>query len=1217
MTTCLVGIGTSAGGLRALEEFFDTMPADSGASFVVVQHLSPNAKSLLKELLERRTAMGVRWIEDGMTVEPNTVYLMPPGHDLILQDEQLRFIQQQDSPPPHRNLPIDRFFSSLAQVYGDRAIGVVLSGTGSDGTKGLASISTAGGCTFAQTPDSAELDGMPHRAIAAGRVDHILSPAEIAQTIYAILDRQRSRQTSPKCGPSQEEDLKSVQQTLQNRTAELEASEARLAGILALANDAIISVNLQQQITLFNKGAESIFGYTAAEVLGQPLSILMPNRYAHTHHHHVQHYADSQDGARPMAQRGMIWARRKDGSEFPAEASISKLELNGEVTFTTFLRDISEREKAKAALSHLAAIITFSGDAIISKSLDGVVTSWNRGAELILGYTAEEMVGQSITPIIPEHKRTEEAAILERVRQGESMQLETQRHRKDGHLVDLSITISPIRDQDGRVIGASKIARDISDRVAMEAARQQAEAALQDSESTKHAIIQAIPDLLIHMKVDGTYLGFICNTEFNVLPSAQFHPNMHITEILPPDIATAQLQAAQIAIASGTVQVLEQSLMVNGIPCYEEVRIAPLRADEVLVMIRDMSDRRQAELQLHSSEQRLQLALEASRDGLWDWDIATGHVYMSPRWVEMLGYPVGELSEHVDTWAHLIHPDDTGWVMQRLEAHLANPSVGYNFEYRMKTKQGNWLWIANYGKVVDYDPDGKPCRMIGLHRDISEQKQKEAALQAAREASEAANQAKSIFLANMSHELRTPLNVILGFAQVMRNDPALTPSQGKDLDTIRRSGDHLLSLINDVLDLSKIEAGKLVIDNTPFDLWGMLHTLDTMMAERAKSKGISLEVAIAPDVPQFILADEQKIRQVLLNLLSNAVKFTHQGGVILRVCQLADDRLDGGNPQRFTLEFTVIDTGVGIDPAEQEAIFDPFVQADSGRKTMTGTGLGLTISRKLLELMHGSITIQSVVNQGSTFTVVVPVQRSDRPVPAPAQSMAKVIGLAPGQPTWRILVVDDQLENQILVIRILADLGLEVRQASNGQEAVYCWQVWQPDLILMDLRMPGMDGYTATQQIRTLEQATTHPPTVIIALTAQAIQGDRDRALSAGCNDYISKPFATETLLFKLQEHIGVAYLYDDTAAATTHPTTTSDPAADSAPSYDHTLLAQLPPRWLHNLEDAALCLDDRLISQLIAELPAELAPLSRYISDLVDQFQFEQLITWIHAIEH
>ncbi|MEG4516107.1 MULTISPECIES: PAS domain S-box protein [unclassified Microcoleus] len=881
---------------------------------------------------------------------------------------------------------------------------------------------------------------------------------------------------------------------------DLQISQSRFAGILEIASDAIISINTNQQITLFNKGAERIFGYAAEEVLGKPLAMLMPSRFAEVHHQHISEYAHKGAYARQMAQRGAIFGRRKDGTEFPAEASISKIEIGGEIIFTTFLRDITARQRS-------------------------------------------------------------------------------------------------------------------------EAERQQAEQALRESETRFQAFMNHSPAVAWITDENGVML-YASQTYLNTLelPSEDVI-GKSIFELYPAAFAQQYLDNIQTVVETNElIETIEMASRRDGTLGEFLVYkfLIPDLPGQMLVggVAIDVTRQHQAETALQLSEERLKLALEASGDGLWDWDIETGKLYVNSYYQEMLGYKPGELVMDVNVWEQMIHPDDKFWVFEALHSNLQDSSVKYAFDYRVRCKSGEWKWIANYGKVVAYDEDGKPLRMIGTHKDISDRKQKELALQHAMEAAEAANLAKSTFLANMSHELRTPLNVILGFAQVMTHDPSLTPNQKQDLQTIRRSGDHLLSLINDVLDLSKIESGHCTVEQSGLDLIALLHSLRNMLAERATSKGLNLCFEIAPEVPQFMLVDAQKLRQVLLNLLSNAIKFTDRGSITLQVSIEACGTV-ALSTTRPILQFVVADTGLGIAPIELDTIFDAFVQAQAGKRSTGGTGLGLTISRKLLELMGGKISVSSTVGQGSTFTFTLPVSPISGVNVTPEENNRLVIGLAAGQRDHRILVVDDQAENRLLMVRLLTQLGLEVKEATNGQQAVQIWQQWQPDLTWMDIRMPVLDGYEATKQIRAMEDGQN---SIIIALTAQASQSDRALALAAGCNDYISKPFREQTLFLKMAEYLGLEYVYQE------EETEKGERGTDGFPSYlcsvassvsdslDPMLLATLPKVWVVQLEDAALCGDDVAIIELVAQLSSELAQFGTHLTELANQYQFEKIINLIQG---
>lgn len=500
------------------------------------------------------------------------------------------------------------------------------------------------------------------------------------------------------------------------------------------------------------------------------------------------------------------------------------------------------------------------------------------------------------------------------------------------------------------------------------------------------------------------------------------------------------------------------------------------------------------------------------------------------------------------------------------------------------------------------DVNGQVTGIVGATTDVTALKQTEQALQQAKEAAEAANKAKSIFLANMSHELRTPLNVILGFVQVMQRDHLLTSEQQENLQIIRRSGDHLLSLINDVLDLSKIEAGHITLDESNIDLIDLLQSLEQMFCQRAEAKGLQLHLELASDLPQYVTTDANKLRQVLINLLSNAIKFTQQGEVSLRVQTIENLYDQSSTHHQISIHFEVNDTGIGIHPSELETIFNAFVQTQAGKVLPDGTGLGLTISRKFVQMMGGDITVQSIPDHGSTFAFTIPFQVAQLADASVTHSNNRVIGLAPNQPIYRILVVDDQPENRKLLVRLLTQIGLEVREATNGQEAITECQQWQPHLIYMDIRMPLLNGYEATQQIRTI--ANDHPP-IIIALTAQASKSDRTLAFASGCNDYLSKPFQEEVLFRKMAKHLGLKYRYDTdqtlvSAEGSHHVAITLHPSD----------LCIMPSEWIVALHQAALLCDDNRMEYLIQQIPAQQSFLTKGLRQLMQNYRFQEIIS-------
>jgi signal transduction histidine kinase/DNA-binding LytR/AlgR family response regulator len=437
----------------------------------------------------------------------------------------------------------------------------------------------------------------------------------------------------------------------------------------------------------------------------------------------------------------------------------------------------------------------------------------------------------------------------------------------------------------------------------------------------------------------------------------------------------------------------------------------------------------------------------------------------------------------------------------------------------------------------------------------------------AKEAAEAASRAKSAFLANMSHELRTPLNAVLGFSQLMTRAAGLSAEQKENLAIINRSGEHLLSLINGVLDLSRIESGRVPLQESEIDLYVLLRELEPVVRERAQRRQLAFSVEQDAELPRRVRLDGGKLRQILMNLLGNAIKYTEQGGVALRARGAAADASG-----RARLRFEVEDTGPGIREEDRARIFLPFVQG-AARAATDGSGLGLAIARQYAELMGGALGLRSEVGRGSTFQLEVPatvLAGAEAPgTPAPAGT--HVVAVAPGQPQRRLLIAEDQPENRLLLRRILAPLGFELREACDGLEAIEAFRAWQPDLVWMDIRMPRMDGLEATRRIRALPGG---HKVRIVALTAHALEEERARIMAVGCDDFIRKPYRDAELFEALSRHLGVRFLRED------EPLPSSSGALP-----DPADLARVPEFALRALERAIVALDRDGVERAVEQI--------------------------------
>ncbi len=556
---------------------------------------------------------------------------------------------------------------------------------------------------------------------------------------------------------------------------------------------------------------------------------------------------------------------------------------------------------------------------------------------------------------------------------------------------------------------------------------------------------------------------------------------------------------------------------------------------------------------------------------------------------------------------------DPDWPEERWEEHWRELQAKGSmvFEGQHRTKDGVVFPVEISANYFQY---GQQDFNLALVRDITERKQVEDEvkrysdsledmvqrrtedLRLARDAADTANKAKSTFLANMSHELRTPLNAILGFSHMMQQDSSVSESQRQNLDIINNSGEHLLKLINDVLEIAKIEAGKQQLDTATFDLQALVREVSEMMQLRAGQKGVELKLEQSSGFPRYIKGDEARLRQILVNLVGNAVKFTDKGEVVIRLA-IKDNAV-----HHLLLE--VEDSGPGISAEDQDNLFQPFVQMPEG-KMQGGTGLGLSIVQQFVRLMNGTISVESELGKGSLFRVELPLDEAEEEdvIYLCEQSHGDVIGLVPGQPTYRILIAEDQYDNQLLLVKLMTDIGMEVRTASDGGECIRIFKEWKPDLIWMDRRMPVLDGVEATKRIRKLPKG---DEVKIVAVTASAFKEQKEELMASKMDGFVSKPYRFNEIYDCLQSQLGLKFLYSDENHGTQGVSATLNPE----------MLVGVGEELCTALGEAIDALDNRRIEEIIRRIGEKDRPLALILSRLADNYDYPTILNVLDSAD-
>lgn len=632
-----------------------------------------------------------------------------------------------------------------------------------------------------------------------------------------------------------------------------------------------------------------------------------------------------------------------------------------------------------------------------------------------------------------------------------------------------------------------------------------------------------------------------------------------------------------------------------------------------LAIVVDISDRRRAEEALKSSQARLESIATNIPGAIYSYivrpDNSFSFEYISEGCRELFELEPEQVLADATILLKQIHPDDVETYYEKIMDSQADLS-SFSHEWRHILPSGKTRWILGNCR-----PEKRPNGDIlwqGVVLDISDRKQAEEELVRAKELAEEANQAKTTFLTNMSHELRTPLNAILGFTQLLNYGDNLTEHQHNNLNIIQRSGEHLLSLINDILDLSKIEAGRVTVSNDDFDLWRMLEEMKDLFSLKASQKNLYLDCVYSSDLPRYIRGDRLKLRQIMINLIGNAIKFTEEGRVLIT----ADHKLISSSPPICCLQIAVNDTGVGMTPEEIAQLYEPFFQAKAGIDSQEGTGLGLTICQKYLQLMGAEIEIISEVGNGTIFQFKLPVEipknhpnKKDFKPPQIPDKIDDNYRKNNRKYPQRILIVEDNSDNQQLLYQILSPLGFQIQQATDGEEAIAIWQNFRPHLIWMDLRIPLIDGYEVTKEIRRREKSLgissdSQDKTIIIALTASAFVEERSEAIKAGCDEFVHKPIEVPKIMTYIAKFLGNDYQSTETIEVVESIYPNVDKNVDKIANQ----LAQMPLEWRTALADAVMTLNEPEINSLIEEISPQASELASALSQFAINFDYESI---------
>ena len=841
-------------------------------------------------------------------------------------------------------------------------------------------------------------------------------------------------------------------------------------------------------------------------------------------------------------------------------------------------------DKTTVSKDYVDNIIKSMINSLIVVSPENKIIRTNTATCMLLGYEEKELVGRTVETIFGGNGSSKDPWMKTMFAENHVSNIEEIYRTKNGQEIPVLLSASVMYDANKVIRGIVYVAQDITE-------RKRAEEALRESENKYRKIFENVQDIFYQTDNKGNII--------DISPSIERYSGFPREELIGKPVAEVyrnpedRIKLVQTIREKGEVVDYELRLKSKDNRLIYTSANAHIFFDSagkpigVEGTLRDITERKRAEEEL----QKLAAVVRYSSELVTLTNLDGKMVFLNEAGAKMLGISPEKIEQ---TNILEIIPDHLKERVQNevLPALMSHGTWEGDLQY-LNLKSGQLTDVHTMGFMIKDAVTGAPLFLANVSLDITEQKKLEAALHKAKEEAERANRAKTIFLANMSHEIRTPMNAILGFSQLMQRDPTVTPRQRQQLNTINRSGEHLLALINDILEISKIEAGRVTLNPTAFDLHALLNDLEMMFRLRTDAKNLQFSVERIGEVPRFVVCDEGKLREVLINLLGNAVKFTKKGEVILRV------RARQEETRGLRLLVEVEDTGPGMAAEEMGRLFHHFEQARAGREAGAGTGLGLAISREFVRLMGGDITISSQVGKGSLFRFDIALQEADPAAVVVKAESRHVRGLQPGQPEYRVLVADDKEDNRELLSEMLGSVGFQIRQAVDGEDAVKEFEMWKPSLILMDLRMPVVDGYEAIRRIRASFRG---KEVKIIAVTASAFEETRQDVLAIGADDFVSKPFREMELIDKMGRLLGVKYVYAEEVVSVAAKEETRGALSSKS-------LAALPGELIYQIREATMNADlDRML-ELIQQAATYDADAADGLRNLAERFDYQKLL--------